>query len=215
MTAPLTLYVDDQWTSPYAFSNFVALREKRLAFDTVEVSLPRRETRAPEFLRRSLTGRLPMLRHGDEFLSESSAINEYLEDVFPPPAHPRLFPAEAVARGRARQLMAWVRSDLMPIREERPTSALFYDHPVKALSPAALDHAQRLLDVASSLLADDRPSLFAEWSIADADFALVLNRLVKHGHPVPPKVRRYVDATWRRPSIREWVDRPRKPFVSS
>ena len=33
--------------------------------------------------------------------------------------------------------MAWVRSDLMPIREERSTTTMFYERATKPLSPAA------------------------------------------------------------------------------
>lgn len=209
----ITLYVDDHWSSPYAFSNFVALREKGLAFEVKELSLPKKETTQGDYRVQSLTGRVPMLRHGDYFLTESSAINEYLAETFPFPRHPRLFPENLQERGRARQLMAWFRSDLMPIREERPTSCLFYDQPVKPLSDAGKQHAERLVLAADTLIAEDRTTLFAQWCIADADFALVLKRLVKHGHPVAPKVKRYVEANWARPSVKEWVDHARKPFT--
>lgn len=209
----LSLYVDDHWVSPYAFSNFVALNEKKLTFDVIEVSLPRKETLRPEYLGRSLTGRLPMLRHGDYFLTESSAIDEYLEEAFPPPKYTRIFPEDPKERGRARQLMAWFRSDLMPIREERGTSTLFYDQPVKPLSPAAQEHTDRLLRVANALIAPERTTLFAQWCIADADFAMMLYRLVKHGHPVDAKVKRYVEANWQRPALRQWLDKKRKEFV--
>ena len=84
----------------------------------------RAETRAPEYARRSLTARVPMLRHGDFYLSESSAIAEYLEEAFP--GAPRLLPANVHQRARARQVMAWVRSDPMPIREERSSETIFY-----------------------------------------------------------------------------------------
>jgi glutathione S-transferase len=209
----LTLYVDDHWCSPYAFSNFVSLNEKKLTFDVVELSLPKKETLKADYLERSLTGRLPTLRHGDYFLSESSAINEYLDDVFPPPGTPSLFPEDPKDRGRARQLMAWIRSDLMPIREERSTSTLFYDQQVKPLSAAGQEHAQRLLRVANALIAPSRDTLFGQWCIADADFALMLYRLVKHGHPVDAKVKRYVETNWQRPSVRKWVEKKRKEYV--
>ena len=209
----LTLYVDDHWVSPYAFSNFVALQEKKLTFDVIEVSLPKKETRHREYLDRSLTARLPMLRHGDYFLTESSAIDEYVEDVFPHPKHARIFPEDPKERGRARQLMAWFRSDLIPIREERSTSTLFYDQPVKPLSPAGQERAERLVRVANVLIPPDRTTLFAQWCIADADFTLMLYRLVKHGHPVGEKVNRYVEANWQRPTLREWMEKKRKEYV--
>jgi glutathione S-transferase len=106
-----------------------------------------------------------------------------------------------------------IRSDLMPIREERSTSSLFYDQPVQPLSAAGKEHAERLVRVASALISPDRTTLFARWCIADADFALMLYRLVKHGHPIDPKVKRYVEVNWQRPSVREWVEKKRKEFV--
>lgn len=37
-------------------------------------------------------------------LSESSAIAEYLEDIFPPPKYQRLLPSNAEHKARARQV---------------------------------------------------------------------------------------------------------------
>ena len=209
----LTLYVDDHWTSPYAFSSFVALREKKLDFEVEEVSLPKREQHLPAYRESSLTGRIPSLRHDDYWLSESSAIDEYVAEVFPFPKHPRIFPEDLKERGRARQLMAWVRSDLMPIREQRGTASVFYDRPVQPLNKEGEDSVARLLRVADTVISETRTTLFAQWCIADADFALMLNRVVKHGHKVPAKIARYVEANWQRPSVREWVDHQRKGFV--
>ena len=70
----LTLYVDENWASPYAFSNFVALKEKGLSFEVADVALSKKETFHGDYKVRSLTGRVPMLRHGDYFLTESTAI---------------------------------------------------------------------------------------------------------------------------------------------
>ena len=207
----LTLWVDAFWISPYAFSSFVALEEKQLPYEVQEVAMHRAENRAPDYARRSLTSRVPMLRHGDFFLSESSAIAEYLDDQFP--ETPRLLPADPRQRARARQVMAWVRSDLMPIREERSTNTIFYEPATEPLSRAAERAAAKLLAAADALLAPGATSLFGAFSIADADLTLMLQRLGKSGHPLGDKVQRFVDATWSRPSVRKWVDRPRPTFV--
>lgn len=212
--ADLRLSVDAYWTSPYAFSAFVALKEKGLPFDVDEVALHQGEHRRPAALAASLTGRVPVLRHQDWVLTESSAIDEYLEDVFPHPGHPRLFPQDARQRARARQLMAWVRSDLVPIRNERPTTGLFYEGmEVEPLSPAAQAAAARLLAVAEALVPEGRPTLFADFCIADADFALMLQRLLWTGHPAADKLQAYVDAQWKRPSVRAWLQQKRPPYV--
>jgi glutathione S-transferase len=209
--ADLTLWVDAFRISPYAFSSFVALEEKQLSYDVEEVAMHRAENRAPDYARRSLTARVPMLRHGDFFLSESSAIAEYLDDAFP--GATRVLPADLRQRARARQVMAWVRSDLMPIREERSTNTIFYEPATEPLSRAAERAATKLLAAADALLAPGATSLFGAFTIADADLTLMLQRLGKSGHPLGDKVQRFVDATWSRPSVRKWVDRKREPFI--
>jgi glutathione S-transferase len=209
--ADLTLWVDGFFISPYAFSSFVALEEKGLPYELQEVAMHRAETRAPDYARRSLTARVPMLRHQDFFLSESSAIAEYVEDAFP--GTPRILPEDIRQRARARQVMAWIRSDLMPIREERSTETIFYAPATEPLSPRAQQAAAKLLTAVDALLAPGATSLFGGFSIADADLTVMLQRLGKSGYPLGDKVRRFVDAVWSRPSVQKWVDRKRPTFV--
>lgn len=208
----LELFVDGFWISPYAMSAFVALTEKQLPFAATEVKLDAGQQHEPAFVQRSLTGRVPVLRHGDYYLSESQAIGEYLAETFPFPNHPRLFPADFKERSRARQLMAWIRSDLMPIREERATHTMFYERAKQPLSEAGRAAATRVLRVAEALVGDGRKSLFADWCIADADFGFFLMRLVLNGDQVPAGVRDYAVAQWERPSMRAFCEHPRGVF---
>jgi glutathione S-transferase len=207
----LTLSADSFWISPYAFSCYVALKEKGLPFEVRAVSLPDKDHHRPEYQQQSLTGRVPMLQHGDFTLSESSAIVEYLDEAFP--GTPRAIPAPTRDRARARQIMAWVRSDLMPIREERPTTTMFYERATKPLSPAAQDAARRLLAFARGVVPEGRTSLFgAPWSAADSDLAFMLQRLNLNGYELPSAVRRFTEAQWQRPSVQEWVKHDRLPY---
>src|SRR4051794_29566018 len=100
----LALHVDDFFISPYAFSAFVALVEKGLPHRLVPVALQRRAQREPAFREHSVTGRVPLLEHDGFFLSESSAIVEYIEETFP--EGPTLLPRTPRDRARARQIMA-------------------------------------------------------------------------------------------------------------
>jgi glutathione S-transferase len=200
----LVLYGDDKFESPYVFSSFVALKEKGLPFELRTFSLSGGAHRQGDYPARSITGRVPSLQHGDFWLAESSAIDEYLDDAFPPPRWPRLYPEDPRQRARARQIQAWVRSDLMPIREERPTSSVFAGGPVKPLSADGRAAAERLLAAAGPLVPAGDGHLFGAFSIADADLAMMLTRLVANGDPVPPKVKAYAERVWARPSIAEW-----------
>lgn len=209
-SAPLTLHGETFWISPYVFSAFVALREKQLPFTMREISLAKREQHAADYRDRALTGKVPALAHGDFWLSESSAIIEYLEDVFPDA--PRVLPQDPTARARARQIMAWIRSDLMALREERPTTTMFYAKATTPLTPAGEAAAATLVRVAEALVPTTGPHLFGPWSIADADLAFMLHRLLLNDHPVPARVADYARAQWQRPSVQEFVTRKRIPL---
>ncbi|WP_421523641.1 glutathione transferase [Pseudomonas yamanorum] len=203
---PLSLYVDAHFTSPYAMSAFVTLREKGLEFELLTLNLDTAENQTEAFAQLSLTGRVPTLVQGEFALSESSAITEYLEDVFP---QVPVYPAEPRQRARARQVQAWLRSDLMPIRQERSTLVVFYGLKGEPLSSAAQAAAHKLISAAQALLADGREYLFGAWSIADVDLAVMLNRLILNGDSVPANLVAYAQHQWQRPSVQEWVKQAR------
>ncbi|MGB3705717.1 MAG: glutathione transferase [Castellaniella sp.] len=207
MSNPLTLYTDAHFISPYAMSAFVALEEKGVSFELSPVDLDRGAQREAGYVSLSLTGKVPMLVHGSFALTESSAITEYVDETFPGSA---LYPSTALQRARARQIQAWLRSDLMPIRQERSSENLFRRPPPLApLSEAAQQATGKLLAAADRLLPEGADALFGAWSIADFELAFMLNRLVLCGDPVPRRLAEYADRQWHRPSVQRWVMLPR------
>jgi glutathione S-transferase len=208
----MELYSDVLYTSPYAFSCFVALREKGLPFDHKTVALHRGEQRSDGYRARSVTGRVPMLEHDGFWLAESSAIIEYLDEAFP--EGPRMLPRELRARARARQVMAWVRSDLLALRQERPTHTIFYRRAEAQLTVEGQNAATQLLRVAEQLLPAGATTLFGELGAADVDLSLMLMRLIANGHTVGERLLRYATTHWERPSVREWVQLRRPDYVA-
>ncbi|MGE0801669.1 MAG: glutathione transferase [Lautropia sp.] len=205
----LRLFVDARYASPYAMSAYAALREKRLEFAIQTVDLAAHENQLGDYVQASLTQRVPTLIDGEFSLSESSAITEYLDDVF---GGPRLYPAEPRQRARARQLQAWLRSDLLALRQDRPTEVMFYGPVATPLSAAGKAAALRLFAAADRLLAHGGPYLFDDWSIVDVDLATMLCRLVLNGDPVPGMLAAYAQRQWQRPSLQEWIGLPRPPL---
>ncbi len=206
----LVLYSDAFSISPYAMSAFVALEEKAVPFSLVKVGLHTGEHKSPTYPAR--TGRVPSLRHGDFVLAESNAIAEYLDDAFPAPA-PRLFPVDVRQRATAREVMAWIRSDLMPIREERPTTSVFIEHTHKPLSEHAQSTKRRLVATCEKLGLTGRATLFDQWCIADTDLALMLQRLNLNGDELPAPLKAYAEANWARPSVTKWLAQSRNDYV--
>jgi len=205
----MLLYVDAQYASPYAMSVFVGLKEKGIPFEMQTLDLGAGANRTPEYAGTSLTQRVPALVDGDFHLSESSAITEYLDDVYPRTA---LYPAEPRAKARARQIQAWLRSDLLPIRQERSTEVVFYRPSNAPLSTVAEQAAQKLFKAADTLLDQGCEHLFETWCIADVDLALMLNRLVLNGDAVPARLADYARRQWERASVQAWVNLPRPPL---
>ena len=194
-------------------SAFVALEEKGLAFEAKELALEKKEHEQSNY--RALTARIPCLVEGDFWLAESSAIAEYLEEMHPPPGSLRIFPEAAKDRAVCREVQAWLRSDLLPIRQERPTTSIFFpEHRAKKpLSAAAQRHADRLVRAAERLIPAGKTHLFGSFTIADTDLGIMLMRLHANGDALPAALAHFAEAQWNRPSVKKWVDRVRPPFV--
>ncbi len=102
-------------------------------------------------------------------------------------------------------IQAFVRSDLMPVRVERPTSTFFGTDRPKPFTPEGRAAAERLARIAGRFLPEGAQHVAGEFSIADADLALMLQRLVANGDPCPERLAGYARAVFRRPSVREWL----------
>ncbi|TCW18005.1 glutathione S-transferase [Raoultella sp. BIGb0138] len=201
----ITLWSDSSFFSPYVMSVYVALQEKSLPFTLKTVDLNRGENRQPGWKGYAVTRRVPLLDVDDFSLSESSAITEYLDERFAPPEWERLYPHDLQKRARARQVQAWLRSDLVPIREERSTAVVFAGEKKPPLSDAGRKSAALLFEAAAALLVHGGPNLFGEWSIADTDLALMLNRLVLNGDEVPEPLADYATFQWQRASVQRFA----------
>jgi glutathione S-transferase len=198
----LALYADKTWQSPWVFHVMVALEELKLKYKLEPVAMPIPADARAMLQQRAVLGKVPCLAHDGLWLTESAAISEYLAERFP---EPPLLPQAIEDRARARQVMSWLRTALMALREERPTTTVFQRPINKPLSDAARADAAELVRVTEQLVPADRTTLFATWSIADADVALALMRLVANSDPVPQRVADYALAQWGRASIRKFL----------
>ncbi|MBI3908831.1 MAG: glutathione transferase [Pseudomonas fluorescens] len=205
----LKLYVGADHVSAFAMSAFVALKEKQLSFELVTVDLKARENYLVSYRELSLSCKIPTLVHDDFALSESSAIAEYLDELAPGDKK-KLYPQDLQLRARARQLQAWLRSDLLVVRKERPFDLVYFGKKNTTLSDDAQTAVERLFFVADHLLEEGAEHLFGDWSIADTDLAIMLNRLVANDDPVPARLAAYVHRQWGRDSVRAWMDIERK-----
>jgi glutathione S-transferase len=204
-TADLELFGNSRVTSPYVLSVYAALVEKGLPFQLSLLNLEQGEQHRSDFVAHSITNRVPTLRHGSFWLSESLAILEYLEETFPAPRYARLYPEQLEERARVRMVQGLLRSDFLPIREERSTETIFYGDPIRPLTPKAEAARERLLRIAAAVLGP-RSSIASSYSIADIDLATMLQRLVANGDPVPDALASYARGIWQRPAVQQWLE---------
>ncbi|KEA50057.1 glutathione S-transferase [Mangrovibacter sp. MFB070] len=201
----ICLWSDACFHSPYVMSVFVALKEKGLSFTLKTIDLDSGQNHQSGWAGFDITRRVPVLDVDGFLLAESSAITEYLEDTFSPPTRQRIYPVEAQLRAKAREIQAWLRSDLVALRQERSTGVIFSGQHFDPLTPRGEADAQRLIHLASSLIEPSQHNLFGEWCIADTDLALMLNRLIMHGDPVPENLVEYATVQWQRSSVQQYV----------
>lgn len=207
----ITLYGENYWASPFVFPCFVTLTEKKIPFKMEILALKEKPHQTPEYQRQTLTAKVPALRHRDFWLAESSAIIEYLEETFPFPDYPNVLPNNPQERARARQIMAWLRSDLFSLRKERTASSIFYQPIPKPLSAEAEQDTAKLLRIADQLISTNRLTLFPAWSVVDCELAFALQRLLANRDSVPAKLTDYVHRHWEHPSAIPFLTHTRPP----
>jgi glutathione S-transferase len=79
----------------------IALLEKGLEFERVNVDLSKREQKNPEYLKIHPHGQVPALDDEGFVVYDSTVINEYLEDEYP---YPPLMPKDSEGRACARMM---------------------------------------------------------------------------------------------------------------
>lgn len=100
------------WRSSATYRVRIALALKNLDYAYQAINLVKGEQREPAYRDKNPDGLVPTLETDDgAFLSQSLAIIEYLEEVYPAPA---LLPQSPLARANARAIAATLASEAQP-----------------------------------------------------------------------------------------------------
>jgi glutathione S-transferase len=166
----------DAAACPYCARARIALAEKGLDYETVEIDLRDRPAWVYEL---NAPGRVPILDDGF-VLPESAVIMEYLEERYPAPA---LLPADAAARAAAR---------LAVFRFDDLLGSDYYAH--RRGDPNELAARLEALPVGLSLFSD---IAFVPWVLRARD---------RLGVELPVRVAAWVDELSARPSIAREVE---------
>lgn len=105
------------WRSSATYRVRIALALKGLNYDYEPVNLLKGEQRSEAYLAKNPAGLVPtLMTDGSAFLTQSSAIIEYLEETHPDPA---LLPGDATIRAKARAIAATLASEAQPFGNSR------------------------------------------------------------------------------------------------
>lgn len=110
------LFLFGYWRSSAAWRVRLALAAKGLAADGAAVNLAIGEQRRPALLAINAQGLVPVLRHGALLLTQSLAIIEYLDEVWPAPP---LLPGDAAGRALVRGAAQVVAAEIHPLGNAR------------------------------------------------------------------------------------------------
>ena len=207
----LKLYVGEKNISSWSMRAWAALTHKGVAFEEMPLALKGDKDRAR---RRAVspTGKVPVLHHKGMAIPDSLAIIEYLEETFPAPQHPALWPKDAAARAHARWLAAAMHSGFMGMREGMSFNTCFLKTR-PAPTAAALADAAELLGLLEVALSKQRvgPYLFGAFGAADAMYAPAAVRLIAYEVPAgaSPLAHAYLREVVAAPAVKPWMDAAR------
>lgn len=187
--------------SVYVRTALMALQEKGVAHDLVEVDIFAPGGPPAEHLRRHPFGRIPAFDHDGFTLYETAAITRYVDEAF---AGPALQPADVRGRARMTQIIGILDSyayrplvwDIYVERVSNPAAGRPVD---EARIAAALPRAVLCLDVLDGFLGD------GPWLLGDAPTLADL-----HAAPILDYFRMAPDAApllARHPGLMAWWDR--------
>jgi glutathione S-transferase len=203
------LYVGEKNISSWSMRALVATALKEVPFEERTIRLSQDKDRT-ERRKVSPTGKVPVLHHKGRVVPDSLAIIEYLEEAFPHPAHPALWPQDASERAHARWLSAAMHSGFMKLREGMSFNTCFLlRRPAPA--PEALADAAEMLALFEDALSRKRSKgafLFGPFGGVDAMYAPAVVRLTAYEVPTgaTPLAGAYLKDVLAHPAVRRWMD---------
>ena len=120
----VTLQLFNYFRSSASFRVRIALELKGLAYDYIPVHLRKNEQFEAPFSELNPAHLVPLLKDGEQTLTQSIAIIEYLEETRP---QPPLLPPDAAGRARVRALAFDVACEIHPLNNLRVLRYLTHD----------------------------------------------------------------------------------------
>lgn len=203
----LTLYIGNKNYSSWSLRPWLALKVADIAF-VEKLSRFDESTGHAHFIEFSPTKKVPTLLIHQEnqkpvTIPESLAILETIADLYP---DRHLWPQDAMQRAKARALASEMHAGFMGLRSECPMNMRRKIEAI-TVSNSVIKDVKRLEQIWSDCLEQSGgPFLFGDFSIADAMFAPVVNRLEIYALSDHIAVKVYSKAIKALPAWKEWQE---------
>ncbi len=205
---PLTLVIANKNYSSWSLRAWLAMKAAGIPFTERMVKFESADWR-DNIAALSPTGLVPVLWEGEPGKGcatfDTIAIIERLHELQP---NAGIWPAAAVARTRARSLVADFHAGCRALREAMPMN-IRSAHPDKGMTPAVRADIERLTALWRDTRAQfgaDGPFLFgSDYSAADAYFTPVASRFATYGVELDADTRAYQQALLDTPAMRAWT----------
>ena len=195
------LYIGNKNYSSWSLRTWLLMKHFNIPFVEHMESVDGRDNN-PRLKQLAGNGKVPCL-HVDGFqIWETLAIAEYLAE-----STPDMWPADPLARARARSIAAEMHAGFVVLRTEMGTNLKFklQGKPAELALQKDIDRVVAIWENARTEFAEgDEPYLFGAFSIADAMFAPVVWRFHIYNVPLPAVAAAYREAMLAHPAMQEW-----------
>ena len=199
-----TLYIGNKNNSTWSLRGYLALKHADVEFDEVLILLrPTIDRKKLDLL--TPTGKVPTLKHDGQYIWDSLAIGEYLNDLYPE----KLFwPDNINARAHARCVSAEMHSGFASLRSVMPMACHSQFDTPEILGDLKKD-IERVIDIWAGCrlkYEGKGPFLFGTYSIADMMFAPVVFRFKSYQVKLPEILQEYCNTIVAHSAVQEWLD---------
>lgn len=195
------LVVGNRNYSSWSLRGWLVLQHSGLPFSCIDLQLQSADF-AAEVARYTPVGKVPVLLVGEMAIWDSLAIAEFVAEQ-----RPDIWPADPLARARARSLCAEMHAGFGALRQQMPMNLQARDRQVPQRPELAADIAriEAIWSQTRQQFGAVGPWLFGHWSIADAFFAPVAARFRSYGVALGAEAARYQQTLLADPAIEQWL----------
>ena len=198
----MKLYIGNKNYSSWSLRVWLALKVKKIPFEE-DLRPFDVENDYADFFEFSPTGKVPVLRTGNQTIWESLSILEFLAEEFP---DRKLWPQDALLRSEARSISHEMHAGFVSLRSACPMNMRRRIESIDVDS-AVMKDVRRIEQMWDHCLSESGgPFLYGDFSIADAMYAPIVNRLEVYELSKADSVANFSNAITSLEPWKDWVE---------